>query len=1093
MFLVILSVTCSALSYVDLFNGLFGITGRQVANISMNATLPGTLPIAGLTAKTNPRVYWVMPGTFDQANCGNGQQDPGEECDDGNNNNNDGCDANCKLECGNGVINPGEQCGEPNLICPPKMDCNSYNCQCYPHVPEEKQRCCDGILTAPEECEHYAGGAAGPPMSVPPCAPFFTVHAGVYSKVQCINCICQKKLPPLPPPSANYPPHCGNGLMESGLGEQCDDGNQISGDGCSFPQCWVEWCGDNLVQMGAPVWNFRGYFPLMREQCDPPDGNVTCDDYCQIIGPSGGSGICGDGVVQMPNFVGFIEECDPPDGITCDDNCTNITANVTFCGDGIVQKPNSFGVNEQCEPPNTATCDANCMFQNITANATFCGDGIVQTPNSAGVNEQCEPPNTATCDANCQAIIFPGPPGIPPLPPGGAPGTGFCGDLLLQTPNSNGIFEQCEPPNTPICNGTCQLIFPTPPPIPPGPPAPGPIPGTCTDLTWNGDESDLDCGGNCPACSPPLSCWNNNDCTTNNCDLTNAQRPLPTNPATGNPYTLAEIRLLAGQTWIIPYQGVCTTGLLPGAPPPLPQPRININFNNGMDFRIGNTIFCNANIFDLEGDTILYVDAVIRDHIFYYNYGSGNLLNGSCVVHLPYNVTCAYVVPNILGLKGPWDCDYFYADQNSVNVSVSSSVDMLNTVPEIFPSTNTISVPVGTLITLTNVGVDPNLEDNLTFSTDATQGSIDVNSGTFTWQTASGDEGSYTWNFIVSDSTDTDSKSVLFQITGPGTGGTGTCGDGTVQTPNSAGNNEQCEPPGTATCDANCQIIQSGQQPPAGGGGSSGGGGGGHSNRRSQRYRNLYSQNVTVPTGPCEPQWQCKDWGVCREDGTQSRYCTNIAPCQRLQTNPALGRLKIETRDCEAMSCFDGILNQGEEGVDCGGPCPACPTCYDGIQNQGEEGIDCGGPCDLCALPEELFPAEVEREKLGWLSLLLLLIILAALVGVGIYTYMHHRKISFTKRPTILGKAPARPIKFKVAPKPAVPVMPIAGLSPSKMKKDINKLISQTYFELDHNNMRKVRQLTEKINQMYKQLPAAEKKEIYKNYMTLFKDIKKKL
>ena len=50
-------------------------------------------------------------------------------------------------------------------------------------------------------------------------------------------------------------------------------------------------------------------------------------------------------------------------------------------------------------------------------------------------------------------------------------------------------------------------------------------------------------------------------------------------------------------------------------------------------------------------------------------------------------------------------------------------------------------------------------------------------------------------------------------------------------------------------------------------------------------------------------------------------------------------------------TCTDGIQNQGESGIDCGGPCPACPplpSCTDGIQNQGETGIDCGGPCPLC-------------------------------------------------------------------------------------------------------------------------------------------------
>jgi hypothetical protein len=50
-----------------------------------------------------------------------------------------------------------------------------------------------------------------------------------------------------------------------------------------------------------------------------------------------------------------------------------------------------------------------------------------------------------------------------------------------------------------------------------------------------------------------------------------------------------------------------------------------------------------------------------------------------------------------------------------------------------------------------------------------------------------------------------------------------------------------------------------------------------------------------------------------------------------------------------AATCSDGIQNQGETGVDCGGPnCQPCtvePTCTDGIQNGDEEGVDCGGSC----------------------------------------------------------------------------------------------------------------------------------------------------
>ncbi len=58
-------------------------------------------------------------------------------------------------------------------------------------------------------------------------------------------------------------------------------------------------------------------------------------------------------------------------------------------------------------------------------------------------------------------------------------------------------------------------------------------------------------------------------------------------------------------------------------------------------------------------------------------------------------------------------------------------------------------------------------------------------------------------------------------------------------------------------------------------------------------------------------------------------------------------------------TCTDGILNQGEEDVDCGGPCPACPTCTDGILNGEEAGVDCGGPeCPECPCPTVALNAE---------------------------------------------------------------------------------------------------------------------------------------
>lgn len=49
-------------------------------------------------------------------------------------------------------------------------------------------------------------------------------------------------------------------------------------------------------------------------------------------------------------------------------------------------------------------------------------------------------------------------------------------------------------------------------------------------------------------------------------------------------------------------------------------------------------------------------------------------------------------------------------------------------------------------------------------------------------------------------------------------------------------------------------------------------------------------------------------------------------------------------------NCYDGILNNNEEQIDCGGPCPLCDPCTNGIWNPelGETWVDCGGECGEC-------------------------------------------------------------------------------------------------------------------------------------------------
>jgi cysteine-rich repeat protein len=80
--------------------------------------------------------------------CGDGVRDPGEECDDGNLTNGDGCSASCTIQqvppaCGNGHVDTGETCDDGNTT---SGDGCSATCQ-------TESICGDSHVTGTEQCD----------------------------------------------------------------------------------------------------------------------------------------------------------------------------------------------------------------------------------------------------------------------------------------------------------------------------------------------------------------------------------------------------------------------------------------------------------------------------------------------------------------------------------------------------------------------------------------------------------------------------------------------------------------------------------------------------------------------------------------------------------------------------------------------------------------------------------------------------------------------------------------------------------------------------------------------------------------------------
>ncbi len=172
--------------------------------------------------------------------CGNGMVNPTTEaCDDGNNNNGDGCWGNCLR------VEPGYLCRDEGMPC------------------AAIARCGDGAIIFPEQCDD---GNADPGDG---CSSTCKVELGwkcdstagcsrttcgddvVEGSEMCepaLNegCTSQCQFAPDCSGSGACTSECGDGLV---LGEDCDDGNRQNGDGCD-ENCHVEDGYDCAVEEG---------------------------------------------------------------------------------------------------------------------------------------------------------------------------------------------------------------------------------------------------------------------------------------------------------------------------------------------------------------------------------------------------------------------------------------------------------------------------------------------------------------------------------------------------------------------------------------------------------------------------------------------------------------------------------------------------------------------------------------------------------------------------------------------------------------------------------------------------------------------------
>lgn len=223
--------------------------------------------------------------------CGDGVINADDECDDGNDDDEDGCDNRCLVRvCGDGIVQQGETCDPPGATC-------TNQCQLV------SESCGDGNQDSGEQCD----------------------DANTVKGDGCFNCMNE----------------CGDGVVDPLAGEACEPGKAKRRCRSSVTdQCFVcsgnEACDTRDICSAAtcqptPVCGNGVLETAAGEECDPP-GSATCDRDCKLVPAE-----CGNATIEAD------EQCDPPNGETCSDTCTHLG-----CGNGIVEgaeecEPPSFG------------------------------------------------------------------------------------------------------------------------------------------------------------------------------------------------------------------------------------------------------------------------------------------------------------------------------------------------------------------------------------------------------------------------------------------------------------------------------------------------------------------------------------------------------------------------------------------------------------------------------------------------------------------------------------------------------------------------------------------------------------------------------
>jgi cysteine-rich repeat protein len=268
--------------------------------------------------------------------CGDGYLAPAiEGCDDGNNVDGDGCTATCTIEgCGDGEKAGMEECDDGNNV-------DGDGCSNFCRLPI----CGDGIVNGGDECDDPMGNT-----ETGSCVPG-----------------CKDAM-------------CGDGFVHEDV-EACDDGNAVDGDSCSNA-CAAASCGDGVVQMGEDC-DLGATTARQGRACRAARARRAATGSCRWTSSPATTATSTTGTAARPCVDRGVRQRGPrPAGSLRrrqrrrHDDCRN-TCELAECGDMVVAV--NASMPETCDDGNTDdtdSCPSNCQNAIVRRRLRVHGRGV---------------------------------------------------------------------------------------------------------------------------------------------------------------------------------------------------------------------------------------------------------------------------------------------------------------------------------------------------------------------------------------------------------------------------------------------------------------------------------------------------------------------------------------------------------------------------------------------------------------------------------------------------------------------------------------------------------------------------------------------